>query len=82
MGAYDNRRVMLDPGLTAMALRGLHNRDGHYPFMDRLALRRRSRRRAWLARGSELRLSAQPPSSRWQRAVTWFRTRHRSVVPA
>jgi len=33
---------MLDPGLTALALRGLNERDGHYPFIERFRRRRRS----------------------------------------
>lgn len=45
MGPYDQRHVTLDPGLTALALRGLHERDGHYPFLDRFRRRRRSRGR-------------------------------------
>jgi hypothetical protein len=45
MGPYDNRRITLDPGLTALALRGLAERDGHYPFLDRVGLRRPRRRR-------------------------------------
>jgi hypothetical protein len=44
MGPYDNRHLTLDPGLTALALRGLHERDGHYPFIERFR-RRRGRRR-------------------------------------
>jgi len=35
MHSYDNRRVMLDSGLTALALRGLRSRDGHYVFIER-----------------------------------------------
>jgi hypothetical protein len=35
MDSYDSRRITLDPGLTALALRGLHSRDGHYPFLER-----------------------------------------------
>lgn len=46
MGPYDQRHVTLDPGLTALALRGLRERDGHYPFIDRFRRRRQSRRRA------------------------------------
>jgi len=45
MGSYDNRRLTLDPGLTALALRGLHERDAHYPFLDRFVHWRRSPRR-------------------------------------
>lgn len=44
MGAYDSRHITLDPGLTALALRGLHERDGNYPFLDRFLRRRRPRR--------------------------------------
>ena len=39
MQTYDNRPITLDPGLTALALRGLHERDGHYPFLDRFVRR-------------------------------------------
>jgi hypothetical protein len=46
MGPYDQRNVTLDPGLTALALRGLHERDGHYPFIERFRRRRQPRRRA------------------------------------
>jgi hypothetical protein len=35
MNGYDQRRQLLDPGLTALALRGLHHRDGLYPFLER-----------------------------------------------
>ena len=73
MSAYDSRRVMLDSGLTALALRALHERDGHYPFMDRFAARRRSR-------------SGHPggpvihPVSRWERASQWCGLWSRFVV--
>jgi hypothetical protein len=40
MGTYDTRRLMLDPGRTALALRGLQDRKGHYPFIDPFARRR------------------------------------------
>jgi hypothetical protein len=45
MGPYDNHRITLDPGLTALALRGLAERDGHYPFLDRAARGRVRRNR-------------------------------------
>ncbi len=35
MGSSDNRQVLLDPGLTVLALRGLHEPNGHYPFIQR-----------------------------------------------
>ncbi|HEV8310111.1 MAG TPA: hypothetical protein VGW35_20810 [Methylomirabilota bacterium] len=35
MGPYDSRCSTLDPGLTVLALRGLQNRDRHYPFLER-----------------------------------------------
>jgi hypothetical protein len=38
------RPLMLDPGRTALALRGLQNPDGCYPFIDR---RWRVRTRRW-----------------------------------
>jgi hypothetical protein len=49
MDSYDSRRITLDPGLTALALRGLQGRPGSYPFIERhtrwrsvsLAVRRR-----------------------------------------
>jgi hypothetical protein len=49
MNQWDSRRVMLDPGRTALALRSLRNQDGHYPFVA--AYRRRTtwqRLRGWL----------------------------------
>jgi hypothetical protein len=49
MNQWDSRHVMLDSGRTALALRSLHNRDGHYPFVA--AHRRRTswqRLRGWL----------------------------------
>jgi hypothetical protein len=55
MRGYDNPRLTLDPGLTALALRGLRERQGHYPFLDRVVRWRRTTpgaealgpRRAW-----------------------------------
>jgi hypothetical protein len=35
MGGYDSRRITLDPGLTAIALRGLQSRHEGYPFVER-----------------------------------------------
>jgi hypothetical protein len=40
MGPYDHRHVTLDPGLTALALRGLAEREGQYPFLERFGRRR------------------------------------------
>jgi hypothetical protein len=37
MDSYDSRRITLDPGLTVLALRGLHSRREHYPFIERHA---------------------------------------------
>jgi hypothetical protein len=45
MGPYDARHITLDPGLTALALRGLHEREGHYPFVERFRRRRAGQRR-------------------------------------
>jgi hypothetical protein len=51
MAQQSDRRLMLDPGITALALRGLHRRDGHYPFLDRFrSRRRRTAAWGWLAR--------------------------------
>lgn len=41
MSAYESRRVTLDPGLTALALRSLHERDGHYAFVAQVVRHRR-----------------------------------------
>jgi hypothetical protein len=45
MSRYESRRVTLDPGLTALALRSLRERDGHYPIVDQAISRRRPRGR-------------------------------------
>ena len=69
MSAYDSHRVMLDSGLTALALRALHERDGHYPFIDRHAPRRRSR-------------SGYPgPLARRERASQWWGLFRRLLAP-
>jgi hypothetical protein len=44
MRPYDSRYATLDPGLTALALRAVHEPDGAYPFIERFQ-RRRPRRR-------------------------------------
>jgi hypothetical protein len=75
MSPYDSRGLMLDPGLTALALRGLHERDGHYPFIDRFRPHRRSN-----ARPSRER--ARRPVSRWRLALQWCGLSRRSVAPA
>src|SRR3989442_431103 len=41
MRAYESCRMTLDRGLTALALRRLHERDGHYPFVDGAVRHRR-----------------------------------------
>ena len=65
MGPYDNRRITLDPGLTALALRGLAEREGHYPFIDRVTRRRlRSRRPASIVTPSPARVPFWPRSLR------------------
>ena len=75
MNPYDSRRIVLDPGLTALALRGLHERDGHYPFIDRFKARRRSR--SCHPGGRALR-----PVSRWREALQRCGLCRRSVAPA
>ena len=74
MGLYDARGLMLDPGLTALALRGLHDRDGHYPFIDRVRSRRPSKVRT-------SRRHAIDAASRWQRTLRWCGLRRGSIVP-
>ena len=66
MREYDAHRLMLDPGRTALALRGLHDRDGHYPFLDGFKRRGRSPQRSMLH------------ESRWRRALRWWFFMHRS----
>ncbi len=46
MKPYDSRDVTLDPGLTLLALRGLRQRGGHYPFIDSWRRRRETLSRA------------------------------------
>jgi len=62
MGAYDSHQVTLDPGLTALALRGLHEREGHYPFLDTFFRRGRPSRRA---------RPAHPVASALLRLIPW-----------
>jgi hypothetical protein len=40
MGSYDSRHATLDPGLTALALRGLQRQRERYPFVERHIRRR------------------------------------------
>jgi hypothetical protein len=50
MDVYDTRRMTLDPGLTALVLRGLSRHGEHYPFLDRHTRWRglsQSNRRGW-----------------------------------
>lgn len=42
MHSYDSRRITLDSGLTALALRGLQSRSESYPFIERHARWRRA----------------------------------------
>jgi hypothetical protein len=44
MNDYGVRGVMLDSGLTALALRGLKHKEGHYPFSERFTKKRRAPR--------------------------------------
>ena len=41
MNDYGVRGAMLDSGLTALALRGLKQKEGHYPFIERFTKKRR-----------------------------------------
>jgi len=74
MSAYDSHRVMLDAGRKALALRALHERDGHYPFVDPYTARRRSPagHRAGLTIHS---------ASRRERASQWSGLWRRLVAP-
>ncbi|HEV8672816.1 MAG TPA: hypothetical protein VGX21_02110 [Methylomirabilota bacterium] len=75
MGPYDHRSVTLDPGLTALALRGLHEREGHYPFIERFRRRRPTRgRRAAPAREARPK-PARSSASLWQSLLTLRRVR-------
>jgi hypothetical protein len=76
MSADADRRATLDPGLTALALRGMHDRDGLYPFIERY------RRRWWARRrraGTRSRVRAEgtvrQAENRW--AIAWARWRRR-----
>jgi hypothetical protein len=66
MDGYNSRGLMLDPGLTALALRAVHDHSGNYPFIDRYRRRRRSVPRPATA-------SAPEPVSRWPRVLQWLR---------
>jgi hypothetical protein len=44
MNDYGVRGGMLDSGLTALALRGLTQKEGHYPFIERFTKKRRAPR--------------------------------------
>ena len=74
MSAYDSHRVMLDAGRTALALRALHERDGHYPFVDPYTARRRSHS------GHRARATIHPVSRR-ERAWEWFGLWRHIVTP-
>jgi hypothetical protein len=74
MSPYENRGLTLDPGLTALALRGLNERDGHYPFIDRFRSRRGSRTRPSNGRSVH-------STSRWEKTLRWCGLR-RSIAPA
>jgi hypothetical protein len=43
MGPYNTRPITLDPGLTALALRGLRDAEARFPFLGRLPSWRRRR---------------------------------------
>jgi hypothetical protein len=72
MGSYDTRRVVLDAGLTALALRGLRQPGGHYPFIDRAA---GAQRRPPSSRG------VGPSARAWRRLVDWCLPGRRSTLP-
>jgi hypothetical protein len=65
MDVYGGRCLTLDPGLTALALRGVHRADERYPFIERHAGWRRAamcaRLASWLPALRTL-LAARPTS--------------------
>jgi len=70
MGPYDHRRVTLDPGLTALALRGLAEREGHYPFLDRFGRRRARRGKRVVPASPARRETAERPNANfWPRSL-------------
>jgi hypothetical protein len=68
MRPYDSRHATLDPGLTALALRAMHERDGAYPFVERFQ-RRRPRRRPQPARAPSRMAEAAQPAPFWPRSL-------------
>lgn len=68
MGSWDDRGLMLDPGLTALALRGLKASEEHYPFLERYRRRRDSGHQT--SDISEFGLST-VLASLWQSAMGW-----------
>jgi hypothetical protein len=68
MGAYDSRHATLDPGLTALALRAVHERDGFYPFVERFR-RRGPRRRPQATRAPSRLDGARATAPFWPRSL-------------
>jgi hypothetical protein len=68
MRPYDSRHATLDPGLTALALRAMHEPDGAYPFVERFQ-RRRPRRRPQAGRAPSRMTEAAPPAPFWPRSL-------------
>jgi hypothetical protein len=66
MRPYDSRHATLDPGLTALALRAVHEPDGAYPFVERFQ-RRRPRRRPPAVRAPSG--PAEEPAPFWPRSL-------------
>lgn len=66
MSADEGRRATLDPGLTLLALRSLHDRDGHHPFVERVVRHRWPRGRR-----------ARADDGQWLRPFLAFLERHR-----
>jgi hypothetical protein len=69
MGPYDHRRVTLDPGLTALALRGLAEREGHYPFLERFGRRRARGGKIAVPAPARREAAARPPVNFWPRSL-------------
>ncbi len=69
MNGYESRGATLDPGLSVLALRSLHERDGHDPFVDQALGRRRPRGR-----------SVRTDATRWLRPFLAFLVHRRDLA--
>lgn len=86
MNDYGVRGVMLDSGLTALALRGLTQKEGHYPFIERFTKKRRVPRPTGRRPTPSVLSRSLVPFlaflSRWQPASRWLRADRSTPGPA